>query len=96
MINPQQRLQLAPDVVLQVVGGEALLLKLHEETVFALNDTGARIAQLVSEGLHLEAVADTLCQEYGVDRAQVMQDAAPLVETLVARGLMVPRAKDVA
>ena len=80
---------LAPDVVLQIVGGEALLLKLHEEAVFSLNETGARIAQLVSQGHSLDSMADTLSGEYGVDRFSVMQDASELVEILMARGLVV-------
>ena len=71
MISCQQPMQLAPDVVLQFVGDEALLLKLHDEAVFTLNETGARIALLISEGFTLEAVTQRLSREYEADQAEV-------------------------
>jgi hypothetical protein len=91
VMDPRQVLELAPDVVLQVVGGEALLLKLHDETVFSLNQTAARIAQEVAYGRSLDAVADTLAREFGVDRDEVLRDATEIVETWLARGLVMPR-----
>ena len=50
MADHWQKLSFAPDVVVQVINGEALILKLQEEEVFSLNETGARVAQLIDEG----------------------------------------------
>ena len=50
MIQPEQRsrrVAFARDVVIQVIGGDALVLNLRDETVFSLNPTGARIAELL-------------------------------------------------
>ena len=79
---------LAPDVVLRVINGEALLLKLNAEDVFALNDTGTRIVQLMIEGRDLEAVLDALQEEYGVERVELQQAVKDLVNALRARGLV--------
>jgi len=85
----REAVTLAPDVVLRVINGEALLLKLGDEDVFALNDTGTRIVQLIAEGLDLNRVIDTLHQEYGVERSELQQAVADLVAALLSRGLVV-------
>jgi hypothetical protein len=82
------RVTLAPDVVLRVINGEALLLKLNAEDVFALNDTGTRIVQLIAEGRDLDAVLDALEEEYDVERAELRQAVGDLVDALGARGLV--------
>jgi hypothetical protein len=91
MIDRHTHVALAPDVVLQIVDGSALLLKLHDEAVFTLNETGARIAQLIAEPRRLDAVAETLSREYRVDSAETFAEARALVETLIRRGLAVTR-----
>jgi hypothetical protein len=82
---------LAPDVVLRVINGEALLLKLNAEDVFALNDTGTRIVQLFAEGRDLDAVLEALHEEYGVERTELRQAISELVDALRARGLVAVR-----
>lgn len=84
---------LAPDVVLRVLKGESLLLKLGDEDVFALNDTGTRIVQLIAEGRDLNLVLDALHEEYGVERTELRRAVKDLVDALLARGLVVVRAE---
>jgi hypothetical protein len=84
------RLALAPDVVLQAVGDEAVMLKLHEEVAFALNSTGARVAQLLSAGEALDAIVGRLSREYDVPSGVIEPDVRDLVRTLLERGLLVP------
>jgi len=84
-----EAVSLAPDVVLRVINGEALLLKLGDEDVFALNDTGTRIVQLIAEGLDLNQVLNTLHQEYGVEPPKLQQAVEDLVDALLSRGLVV-------
>jgi hypothetical protein len=86
-----RQVRLAPDVVVQVIGGDALVLHLPSETVFSLNATGARIATLIEAGTGLEAVIDTLAAEYSADRAEVARDVDDLVNILIAKGLLVAR-----
>jgi hypothetical protein len=92
VIQPVQRshrVAFAKDVVIQVIGGDALVLNLQHETVFSLNPTGARIAELIGQELSLDAVIDTLCHEYGVERHEVAPDVHELVDALLIRGLVV-------
>ena len=85
-----RHVRFAPDVVVQVIGGDALVLNLRRETVFSLNPTGARITELIAAGTGLEAVIEALSAEYSADRAEVARDVHDLVNTLVEKGLLVP------
>jgi hypothetical protein len=90
-VNPPEdaaRYAFPADVVLQIIAGDALLLKLDREDVFALNATGAEIAQLLAERHNLGSVIDTLCERFGGDRARIADDVHTLVSTLVAKGLL--------
>jgi len=89
MADHPPNLSFAPDVVVQVINGEALILKLHEEEVFSLNETGARVAQLIGEGRSLEAVIDALTDEYATAREEIERAVNDLVEALVSKGLLV-------
>jgi hypothetical protein len=91
MVDHWQKFSFAPDVVVQVINGEALILKLQEEEVFSLNETGARVAQLIAEGRSLDAVIDTLTAEYETSRQDIEREVTDLVQTLVSKGLVVRR-----
>jgi uncharacterized protein YlzI (FlbEa/FlbD family) len=91
MADPWQQLSFAPDVVVQVINGEALILKLHEEEVFSLNETGARVAQLIEQRRSLDEVIDTLTDEYETAREQIEREVNQLVQALVSKGLVVRR-----
>ena len=91
MLDHWQTFSFAPDVVVQVINGEALILKLQEEEVFSLNETGARVAQLIGEGRSLGAVIDTLTAEYEMSRQDIEREVTDLVQTLVSKGLVVRR-----
>jgi hypothetical protein len=84
-----RKVSFAPDVIVQTIDGEALILKLHDEEVFSLNATGARIAQLIADGQRLDALVDILSREYGVSRNDVEREVASLVQTLLSRGLVI-------
>jgi hypothetical protein len=79
-----------PDVVVQFIGEDALILKLDREDVFALNPTGAEIARLLAERLDLDTIAATLSGRFGIDRALIAGDVRAIVEVLVAKGLLEP------
>ena len=89
-MTPPRRYSLALDAVLRPAGGEALLLKLSDETMFSLNPSGARIVQLILEGRHLEAVVDALTAEFRSNRTDVERDVEDLLHALVTRGLLIP------
>jgi hypothetical protein len=82
-------LRFAPDVVLRATSEEALLLKLGQETVFALNATAARVATLVQKGQSLEQIIDCLSTEYERPPADISIDVRELVMTLIDSGLLI-------
>ncbi len=89
MTDPQRRFTFAADVILQVIDREALILKLDDEVAFALNETGARIGQLIAEGHGIDALVDILAREYAIPRSDVEREVMSLVEELLAKGLLV-------
>jgi hypothetical protein len=91
MADHWQNFSFAPDVVVQVINGEALILKLQEEEVFSLNETGARVAQLIGDGYSLDRVIDTLTSEYATAKADVEREVNDLLQALLSRGLVVRR-----
>jgi hypothetical protein len=89
MIDLSQRVIFRSDVLVQTLNGEALVVNLRDEEVFALNATGARIAQLIDDRHSLEAIVDALAEEYTVDRRQIAEELGRLVDALLAKGLVV-------
>ena len=84
------RYELSPDAVLQLGDGEALIVKLNAEDMFALNDTGTQIVQRLADGRAVLAVIEELADAYNVGTDEVARDVHRLVTELVGRGLLVP------
>lgn len=73
MPTAQTRATLDPDVVCTELGnGETVLLHLGTQAYFSLNETGARIWQLMDNGLTLGDIAQAIEAQFDVsfDRAQ--------------------------
>ena len=84
-----RRYALAPDAVLELSGDEAIILKLNDETMFSLNATGARIAELIVGGLAIDAVVAALADEYKASKSDVQSDVTNLLDSLLSGGLIV-------
>ena len=78
----------APDVVVRQVGEEAVALKLTEEVAFSLNETAARVALLIADGLGLPAIIERLAAEYGQPVETVSAEVHGLIEDFTAKGLI--------
>ena len=89
--NASQRYALADDVMLQADGDEALLVKLNDEDMFALNATGAAIVQRLADGTPVDDVVDALASTYAADRTAVERDVTVLIADLLNRRLLVAR-----
>jgi hypothetical protein len=85
----QAVVRLAPRVVVQTIGGEGLLLNLQTEAVFALNESGVRVAEQLALGRSVPTIVAALTDVYGIARDQIAADVAGLLEALLARGLIV-------
>ena len=87
-IQPDQKVQISPEVLFQEVAGEIVLLDLESENYFGLDAVGARIWSLLQTGSKVGEVVDVLLQEFDVDRDTLETDVADLVERLAEAGLI--------
>jgi hypothetical protein len=71
----------SPDVVSRRVGNETVLVHLRTNQIFALNETGARFWELLTEGKSRAEVEQQLQEEYEVSR----EDLARELEALLLR-----------
>jgi hypothetical protein len=78
----------SPDVVAQVVRGEAILVLAEQSKVKVLNELGTRIWEMVDGQLSIRQIAAHLCQEYEVEPAQAEQDTLEFLAELERRGLL--------
>jgi Coenzyme PQQ synthesis protein D (PqqD) len=70
------------DVISRQVGEERVLVHLQSNEMYSLNSTGARAWELLSEGQDEEGIAATLCDEYGIDRAEAHRELETLLDDL--------------
>ncbi|MES2785446.1 MAG: PqqD family protein [Pseudomonadota bacterium] len=75
-------------VMAREVGGELVILDLRSSTYFGLDAVGARIWQLLAQGLALNEIAERMSQEFEISSADVQRDILALVESLAANGLI--------
>jgi len=87
-----RKLTPAPDVLMQTVVGESVLLDLRSQKYFGLNQVGTRAWQLLAETGDAGAVGAQLAKEYDVTAEQLERDLDELFERLLKAGLVEERA----
>jgi hypothetical protein len=83
-----RRVLLPTQVLMREVGGESVLLNLHNENYYGLDETGTRMLTLLTTS---ESIADAfrvLLTEYDVAPDILERDIRELIEKLVASGLL--------
>jgi predicted transcriptional regulator len=65
-----------------------VLVHLATNQIFELNDTGARVWELLHEGVAGDALVDRLAAEFEVDSSTVQTEIESLLGELVEAGLM--------
>ena len=81
-------LRFAPDVVVRHVGNEALALKLTAEVAYSLNETAARVAVLIAEGLTVNVIVERLAAEYLQPTDLISGEVQRLIDDFRAKGLI--------
>jgi hypothetical protein len=84
----QRRLVPAPDVLVQEVDDESVLLNLASEQYFGLDEVGTRMWQALSSCDSVQAAHDQLLKEYAVEEERLRSDLLDLVDQLVEHGLL--------
>ena len=82
------RVHQSSEVLVQEIGGEAVLLDLESERYFGLDPVGTRGWQLFADEPTLEQVHRTLCEEFEAEPDRIASDLLLLVGQLSEAGLI--------
>ena len=77
-----------PDVVFKRLDDRMVLVHLGTNQIFELNDTGARVWELLQEGLATDSLFDRLTDEFEVDSTTLREEIASLLTELADEGLI--------
>ena len=77
-----------PDVLVNSVEGESVLLNLARESYFGLDEIGTRMWSVLTTSPSIQSAYESLLSEYDVGADQLRQDLDGFVQTLVDNGLV--------
>jgi hypothetical protein len=75
-------------VVSQTSGHETFVANIGTSMCYGLNQTGSRIWELLTQGVELCSISDTLAREYGAPRRNIERDVLALSRELAQRHLI--------
>ena len=87
-VSFSSRARIAPEVMIQEVGGESVLLDLKTERYLGLNEVGTRMWQALSESDSIQAAYEALQAEYDVTPQQLEEDLRDLLDRLLENSLI--------
>ncbi|MFN8065217.1 MAG: PqqD family protein [Vicinamibacterales bacterium] len=76
------------DVVARRLGESAVLIRMRTSRIYQLNETGARIWELLEQDASRDAVLDALLNEFDVSREDAASALDDLIAELRAEGLL--------
>jgi hypothetical protein len=79
---------ITPGVMTRQLGEDIVVLDLSTGTYFGMDAVGARIWQLMSEGLSLAEICTQMLAEYDVTNDAMERDILELADTLFAQKLI--------
>ncbi len=86
--KPSDRFEISSEVLAQEVNGETVLLDLHGDSYFGLNEMGTHIWQLLQAGENVRGLLATLSGEYAASEERIERDVGDLLEKLTQAGLL--------
>lgn len=87
-ISFSMRVVVPPETLINVIGGESVILNIKSERYFGLDDVGTGMWQALTTTETIQAAYDALLDEYDVDAELLQRDLTGLVEKLVAAELI--------
>jgi hypothetical protein len=82
------RVTTASDVMLRIIGDEAVILNLKSELYLGLNPVGTRIWTVLNGAPSIQAAYESLLTEYDVEAERFRQDMDELLDKLLEQGLI--------
>lgn len=86
--NVDQRPIARPEIISQMMQGEAVLVLPHQAEVKVLNQVGARIWSLVDGTRTIRAIATIICSEFEVDQTEAEADTLAFIGELAQRKIV--------
>ncbi len=83
----------APQVVYQVIEGEAIIIDLETGAYFSLVGTGAAAWERLAQIASLDDIVQTLMAQYAGNRAEIQRDAEQFLYELEREALITPSAE---
>ena len=78
------------DVVARRMGRTGVLVDLRTSRIFELNNTAARVWELLGASLTPEEIVSSLSREYAVDSGALGRELSRLLDQLEREGLLEP------
>ena len=87
-MNTMAAMRPAAHVAVADMEGEAVLLNISTGVYFSLNQVAARIWRLIAHGSSVDAIVQTLMDEFDVGEERLRGDVAETIHQLSAHGLI--------
>ena len=84
----EQRLIVSPDVLVRVIGEEAVLLNLETELYLGLDPVGTRMWTVLQEAPSISHGFDRLLAEFDVESEVLRRDVEEFIGELLAQSLI--------
>jgi hypothetical protein len=82
------RVTIAPDVMLRIIGDEAVILNLKSELYLGLDPVGTRIWTVLNGAPSIQAAYESLLTEYDVEPERLRQDLGELLDKLLEQEII--------
>ena len=82
------RVTTAPDVMLRIIGDEAVILNLKSELYLGLNPVGTRMWTVLQDAPSIQAAYESLLDEFEVEPERLRQDIDQLLDQMLEQGLI--------
>ena len=91
--SPSVRYERDPNVVTREIAGERILVPIRKQAadmaaIYVLNETGARIWNLLDGQRSLADIGEILVREYSVDSHTVLADIVEIIDQLRDLGML--------
>jgi uncharacterized protein YjbK len=87
-ITLHQSISIKPDVLVQELEGEIVLLNLDSEEYFGLDDVGSNMWLTLKDTGSVQVAYDRLLEQYDVEPEQLKADFLELIEKWLQHGLL--------
>jgi len=82
------RVTTAPDVMLRIIGDEAVILNLKNELYLGLDPVGTRMWTVLQSSPSIQAAHALLLEEFDVEPERLRRDMDRLLEQMLEQGLI--------